>query len=176
MKRLLILIMHVVFINTVYGGSFRNTLSIGVAIPIGEGRENKNPGFNACIEPIAEFSRYFGLGGHADYTWITAKNEDDIDDYHVGNHVWDLALYPKFFAPLADDIRMYFDFDPALFIEYAYSNIGKHSVSTYNPYFGFTIGTGVTIGTLNLGFKFKTFFDKGETTKWIIFNVGFDVM
>ncbi len=145
MKRPFAAIFLVIFVVTAEGGSFRNTLSFGVAIAVGgdsiaagKDREDMNPGLNACIELVAPLDKHFGLGVHLDYTWLTVKKPEGIDHYHAGVHMWDLALVPRFFAPLADDVRMYFEFDPALYLVYDYLNIKEFADSDFKPHFGFT--------------------------------------
>jgi hypothetical protein len=158
-----------------YGNSnFQNTFYGGLAIATGEGSEYINPGITACIEPLGKINKYFGIGGHVDYTWLSVKKPNgwDNDNFSFGFHMWDLALVPKAFIPISEDANIAFEIDPGLSLDLVYFNMGNYSDSDLQPNFGLTSGISINIKSFAFAFKFKNVFSDEDVTNWITFSVG----
>ncbi len=152
--------------NTIYGG---------LAIATGEGAGGMNPGLTACVQPIGRFIEYFGVGGHADYTWLSAERPAGASrsDFGAGVHLWDISLVPKGFLPLGESANLAFEVDPGLSLALGYVRIGSYSDSDFEPNFGLTFGVSFNIYAFGFAFKFKNVFSEGGNTNWITFSVGY---
>jgi hypothetical protein len=145
------------------------SLSGGLALAVGEGSDHMNPGVSACIEPIVKFANIFGIGGHVDYTWLSADN--DWKD-RAGMHNWDVGPVFKLFAQLNESVNIFAEIDPALNLTLAYASFKGSSETDFDPNFGLTFGAGFTVNRFIPSFKFRTIYIDGQTVKWITLNIG----
>jgi hypothetical protein len=147
----------------------------GLAIAIGEGSSDMNPGIAACVEPIGKISKYFGLGGHLDYAWLSVRKPSNLTmgDFRAGVHFWDISLVPKGYLPVADNSNVALEFDPGVYLTYSYINGGGESHGEVKPYFGLTTGVSFNINAFAVGFKIKNAFTEDHPTSWISFSVGY---
>jgi hypothetical protein len=169
------LLVVVLFANMAFSSNFSSTLYGGLALAVGDGSSSMNPGINVCIDPSTKINNYFALGGHCDYTWLSAKNTMNISGFSAGNHFIDVGFVPKLLAPMGPDATMFFEVDPALFMVYSYVSVGNYSDSRFNLFFGLTYGVGISLRSISFAVKLKTVFSDNDTAQWIVFNVGIPV-
>ncbi len=155
--------------------SVRNTFYGGVAWAAGEGASGMNPGVNACMEPLKRINKYFGAGGHIDYTWLSVAGLPD--KIGAGVHLFDIAFVPKVYIPIADDMNISFETDPGLFGTYLYYSEGGYSNSLFKLFFGLSSGAAYNIGSYSFMFKFKTIFsdyrfERAQLVNWIALCAG----
>ncbi len=157
------------------GYKAKNTVYGGIAIMTGE--EGWNPGLALGLEPVSRISKYVGLGGHIDYTWLSLKTENTIvGEVGGGLHFLDVAFVPKLYVPVSDETFMTFDIDPALVLDYAYAHFGNVEDSDISVHFGFTFGASFNVNLYSFVFKYKTVYVKGTSTSWIALCLGYDII
>lgn len=174
MKKLLLLV--VTFASVSFGIESRTTLSGGVAIAVGDGSQSMNPGLTLCLEPIARVSKYFGIGGHLDYSWLTEQRPSGMPssmEFSAGDHFWDISVVPKLYLPVSEKVLFCFDIDPGLYFGYAYLHLNGGSSSSSKQFFGMTYGVSLNASSFVFGFKFKNTFIDNDQTNWIAFSIGF---
>jgi hypothetical protein len=155
--------------------SVRNTFYGGIALNVGKGSSAMNPGVTACMEPVKKINKYFGAGGHIDYTWLSVANLPD--NIGTGLHLFDVAFVPKAFVPVAEEMCFSFEADPGLYGTYFYYSEGGFHDSIFKLFFGFTSGAAFNIGSYSFMFKFKTIFaddrfELASLVNWIGFCAG----
>jgi hypothetical protein len=152
-------------LNTIYGG---------IAIATGEGSGSMNPGPTVCFESIAKFIKYFGIGGHAEYAWLTVKVPSWVpSNSSAGVHLWDLALVPKGYLPVGNNVNFALEIDPGFAMSYAYVREGSDSYSNFKIGFGMTYGISFTYKALALAVKYKSDYMENGHVDWISFTIGF---
>ena len=152
----------------------RTTFYGGGAFAVGEGSSDMNPGLSVCIEPISKFNSYFGIGGHADYTWLTDHIPTSApSDAGGGMHMWDVGVVPKAFLPVGPDAAFAFELDPALYFTMAYAHAYGESVSSFKEYFGLTYGVSFTIRSFAVAAKFKTIIVEQDAINWMTLTIGY---
>ena len=168
-----------------FEGLVTSTAYVGLALAIGDGSGGVNPGPTICLEPIRNVSPYFGIGGHIDYSWISAKKPPNItEEFSLGMHVIDVALVPKAFYPFSKDACGSVELDPGLYLPYLYYILGTFSQTAVKPFFGLTSGLSFRYQSFAFVLKFKTIFaeifqkgyntifSKVNTLNWMTFSVG----
>jgi hypothetical protein len=172
--RIIIFIIAVLLYACRISADFRLGLNGGLSLAVGEGSGDMNPGLNACVEPFVGINKYFGCGGHIDYTWLTVRTVDN--SISAGVHFWDIGFVPKLLLPITENIVPFFEIDPAIFITLTYAHDAYFvPISQSNTFFGMTFGTGINFKNFQTGFKFKTIFLENNTMNWVIFYIGFPV-
>jgi hypothetical protein len=151
---------------------FQNTMSAGLALAVGEGAEGMHPGINFCIEPVGRINKYFGLGGHIDYTWLSADIPSGFDE-RAGLHLWDASLVPKLFVPIVERLDFFCDIDPGVSFVLAYDRYMGQSATAFKTGFSMTYQAGFDINQFVIGFKIKNSFIQGGHSSWVNFNIGF---
>jgi hypothetical protein len=157
--------------------SVRNMFYGGIALAVGDGSSSMNPGITACMEPLKKINKYFGAGGHIDYTWLSMAKAKLPPNRGGGLNLFDIAFVPKGFVPIADDMSFSFETDPGLYGVYFYFSDGGYNNSEFLVRFGLTTAAAYNIGSFSFMFKFKTIFanDRFEsvsTVNWIGFSAG----
>jgi hypothetical protein len=152
-----------------------NTVSGGLSLAVGNGSDHTNPGLTVCIEPIGKFSKYFGVGGHVEYAWITFQKPSYsvVNDYGAGVHFWDLSFVPKGYLPLSADMNLTGEFDPGVYMTYAYIHGNGFSDHNFDTHFGLTMGFSFNVNAFAFGFRFKSVFTDNDPTSWVSFAVGY---
>lgn len=146
-------------------------ISGGLSLALGKGSSEMNPGLYISLEPNHMINEMFAIGGHGDYSWLTAKTRKS--DLHGNIHLLDIALVPKLFAKLNDETKVFFEVDPGLLLSIAQISYREDSESDFNKYFSMTYGIGLNFNHLLFGFKLKNAFTENETLKWINFYIGY---
>lgn len=141
----------------------------GLALPVGYGYNNLNPGVNLSIEPLGKVNNTFDLGAHFDYSWMSAKTQAGYSS-GGGYNFWDISLVPKFLVPIKKKLDFFFDVDPGFCIAMKY-----YEVSGYDSENGFsmTYQAGFNINQVVISFKMKSAFINDSILDWANFNIGF---
>jgi hypothetical protein len=173
MKRILSILLCLGF--SAFSQEVGTNVSGGLSLALGDQAEHMNPGLNASLEPNYQINRIFGVGGHVDYTWISA--EEEIEDLRTGFHFIDVGFVPKLYVPLTDDNNMFFEIDPACMFAIGYtkypSEFHMDSDSDFDTHFALTYGAGFQLGNFLVGMKIKNVHTDPETTNWINLYIGF---
>lgn len=159
-------------IISVYSYEYHTNVGAGLSIAVGEGSSFMRPGPSFSFEPNIKVNKYFGLGGHIDYSWLTVKTGSS--KVRAGDHLIDAGLVLKGYAGLSDEVDMFFEIDPAFALDIIYAR-GSYggSYSEVEPCFLMTYGTGFQIKKFLVGFKFKHVAHEFLTAKWINFYFGY---
>lgn len=168
-----------------FEGLVTNTAYVGLALAIGNGSGGVNPGPTICLEPIRNVSPYFGIGGHIDYSWLSAKKPTNrTEEFSMGMHVIDVSLVPKALYPFSKEASGCVELDPGLYLPYFYYILGSSSQTSVRPFFGLTSGLSFRYQSFAFVLKFKTMFaeifqkgysnifSKENTLNWMTFSVG----
>jgi hypothetical protein len=152
--------------------SVKNTFYGGLALAVAG---NMNPGVTASIEPIKRVNKYFGAGGHIDYTWLSVANLPE--KMGAGNHMFDISFVPKAFIPVGYEKEFSFEADPGVYGVYFYYSEGGYFDSIFKVYFGLTSAAAFSIGSFSFMFKSKVVFadfsfERASLANWVAFCAG----
>jgi hypothetical protein len=151
-----------------------NTVSAGIAIPIGDGSDGMRLGPTFCLEPIGRFNEYVGVGGHLDYTWMTMKPLSFWGHEITGGiHLFDVAFVPKFYLPITEVSHFALEVDPGFTLGINYAHYGTTSDSEIEPYFGLTIGGVFCFKAFSLGMKYRRAQGNGGDLNWLALQIGY---
>ncbi|MDO5577497.1 MAG: hypothetical protein Q4F84_10495 [Fibrobacter sp.] len=173
MKRLAFLVL---FLASCAYSQYTTTISGGLAL--GFEKCHTNPGVFASIETGVKLHKYFQIGGHIEYGWLTIE-KDFLGEYvdKGGYHVFDIGVVPKLCLPLNEDVSFTFEVDPAytLFIAYIKSADFMSAGSGSDAMSGFilTYCFGISINSFYMAYKIKSPFVK---TKYSDELIDFDMM
>jgi hypothetical protein len=102
MKKSLCIILFLSAVVSVYAHYSFNTMYGGLALSLGEGSTEMNPGLNVCVDQSTLVAKCLALGGHIDYTWLSVHNRLEIDGFRAGFHLIDIGIVPKLVGHVAE--------------------------------------------------------------------------
>ena|GEM_PF-1992233 len=166
-------------------GLVTTTMYGGLAVALGSG---VNPGPSLCIEPIRNVTPNFGLGGHIDYSWISAAKPPNVDPgFRMGVHFIDAAFVCKGVYPFSEKSSAALEFDPGINLTYFYFLLGNISDNAMKPFYGQTFGISYRRQPFAFVIKLKTIFAEifrpkydnifstQKTISWMTFSVGIEL-
>jgi hypothetical protein len=139
----------------VHSNEYSTDLCGGLSVFVGDmAGPGARPGPFISVGPSLRINDYFGLGFHADYSWITRRT--GISGAHEGVHMPDISCVPKLFIPLYENTSVYFEADPGFALLISYKRDQDYSAHYLEPGFMMTFGAGLQAKKLLAGFKFKS--------------------
>ena len=170
MKKVVSIILLQIF--SVFSYEYHTNFGAGLSLAVGDGSSYMRPGPSVFFEPHVRLNKYFGLGGHIDYSWLTVKTVSS--NFRAGDHLIDAGLVLKGYAGLSDEADIFFEIDPAFALDIGYARYTYGgSYSEAEPCFLMTYGTGFQIKKFLVGFKFKHLIHEFLSVKWINFYIGY---
>jgi len=146
----------ILFLSISAYSQYFTTISGGLSLAIGDNSEYVKPGPFASFETNVLLNKYFGIGGHIEYSWIISDTSR-VTVNRGGFHIFDIGLVPKLYIPVNKDFNFSFEIDPAYLLILAYADIEEEgTVSESASGFMITYGTGISFKRLYLAFKIKT--------------------
>ncbi len=146
----------------------------GLALNIGKYSRDMNPGIHGSFESGMKFNKNFGIGLHADYTWLSVKMRPSDGKDKVGFHLIDFAPVPKGYLEFKEHVEGFVEFDPGLILVVAYFPGPDNTTDVnFSAHFGLTYGMGIRVNDFIFGLKLKHYVQTGEKPVWLNFYIGY---
>lgn len=178
MKRLAFLVL---FLASCAYSQYSTTISGGLAL--GFEKCNTKPGPFFSIQTGVEINKYFQIGGHVEYSWLTRDNifKDYYNFDKAGFHIFDIGVVHELCIPANEDVSFSLEVDPAFTLLIAYAKHALIGPTSYTkPGFMLTYGVGMSIKRFYMAYKIKSPFVKDNygdrfELDMMSFSVGFKI-
>jgi hypothetical protein len=152
------------------------TATGGIAKAVGEGSDDVNIGLNLGASLFGLVAPTVGLGGEFRFNSWSFDVPAELEGLDLSLQYYEFLFTPVFLFPLETNVQFVLQPGIGLFNGVAKASYNGKSDSDSEADLGISLQGHLAIQRFVIQPAFKIVFTEGESTKWFVFNIGYQTM